>query len=184
MAPALPLRLPLGRGQRLIENVMQQRRFSRARDTGNRHQHAKRNFQIDVLQVVRARAGDAEFVRPRLAASRRNLDAKFVGEITAGERVRHLDDLAVSASADDFSAVFSGARAEVENAVGGAHDVGIVLDHENRVSQVAQVVQDLDEPVRIAAVQADGRLVEHVQRADQTRSERSRQLNALRFAAR
>ena len=163
---------------------MQQRGFSRAGDAGNRHQHVERNFQIDALQVVRAGAGDAEFVRPRLAASRWNLDVKFVGEITAGERVRHLDDLVVGAGADDFSAIFSGARAEVENAVGGAHDVGIVLDDENRVSQVAQVVQDLDEPVRIAAVQADGGLVEHIQRAHQTRTERCRKLNALRFAAR
>ena len=69
---------------------MQQRRFSRAGDAGNRHQHAEWNFKIDVLQVVRAGAGDAEFVRPRLAASRRNLDLKFVGEVTSGERVRHL----------------------------------------------------------------------------------------------
>ena len=45
-------------------------------------------------------------------------------------------------------------------------------------------MQDLDEPVRIAAVEADGRLVEHVQRADQTRTERCRELNALRFSAR
>ena len=95
-----------------------------------------------------------------------------------------LQDLVVGARADDFSAIFSRARAEIENAVGGAHDVGIVLDHENRVSQVAQVVQDLDQPVRIAAVQADGRLVEHIQRAHQPRTQRSRKLNALRFASR
>ena len=45
-------------------------------------------------------------------------------------------------------------------------------------------MQNLDEPARIAAVQPDGRLIEHIQRADQPRSERRRQLNALRFAAR
>ena len=137
-----------------------------------------------MLQVVGAGASDAEFVRSRLAASRWNLDAKFVGQVTSRERVRHLQNLVVSASPDDFSAILPGARTKVENAVGGAHDVGIVLHHQNRVSQVAQVVQNLDKPVRIAAVQANGGLVKHVQRADQTRAERSRQLNALRFAAR
>ena len=76
----------------------------------------------------------------------------------------------VGAGADNVSAIFPGARAEIENAIGGAHDVGIVLDNENRVSQVAQLMQDLDEPRGIAAVQADGRLVEHVERADQTRA--------------
>src|SRR5208337_3810382 len=82
--------LPLGRGQRLIQDVMEQRGFSRARDAGDRHQHVERNFQINVLQVVRTGAGDAEFMCPWLPASRWNLDVKFAGEVTAGERVRHL----------------------------------------------------------------------------------------------
>src|SRR6267378_3543822 len=98
--------------------------------------------------------------------------------------MRHLYDLAVGAGADDFSAIFSSTGAEVENAVGGTHDVGIVLDDKDGVSQVAQVVQDLDEPVRISTMETDGRLVEHVERSDQPRAERSRKLNALRFAAR
>src|SRR5208282_461059 len=161
---------------------MQQGRFSRARDAGNRHQHAERNLQIDALQIMRARAGDAEFVRSWLAALRWNLDVKFIGEITAGERVRHLYDLVVGAGANDFSAIFSGARAQVENAVGGAHDVGIVFDDQDRVSQIAQVVQDLDQAVCIATVQADGRLVKHIQGADETRTERSSKLNSLRLA--
>src|SRR6266404_8334580 len=163
---------------------MQQRRFSRARDARDRNQHPERDFKVDVLQVVRTSASDAEFVQPRLAAFRRNLDVKFVGEVTAGERVRHLYNLVVGARAYNFSAILSGARAEIENAVGGAHDVGIVLDDEDGVSRVAKVMQDLDEPVRIAAVQTDGRLVEHVERSNQTRAERSRKLNALRLAAR
>ena len=163
---------------------MQQRRFSRARDSGNRHQQVERNFQVDALQVMCPRAGDHKLVRSRLAAARRNLYVKFAGQVTAGKRVRHLYDFVVGARADNFPAIFAGPRAKVENAVSGAHDVGIVLDHKNGVSQVAQVVQDLDESMRIAAVEADGGLVEHVQRADETRAKRSRELNALRFPAR
>ena len=141
---------------------MQQRRFAGAGDAGDRDQHVERDFEVDVLQVVCSRAGDAKLVRIGLTAFGRNLDVKLVGEIASGERVRHLQKFAVGAGADDFAAVFSRAGAEVENAVGGAHDVGIVLDDEDGVSEVAEVVQDFDEPVRIAAVQADGRLVEHI----------------------
>ena len=72
---------------------------------------------------------------------------------------------------------------KIENAVGGAHDIGIVLDHQDGVSQVAQVVQNLDQPMGIAAVQSDGRLIEDIQRPDQARAQRGRQLNALRLAA-
>src|ERR1700704_610994 len=113
---------------------MQQRRFSRAGDARDRDQHPERDFEIDVLQVVRTSAGDAEFVQSRLAAFRRNLDVKFVREVTASKRVRHLYYFVVGAGADNFSTIFSCARAEIENAVGGAHDVGIVLDDEDSVS--------------------------------------------------
>ncbi len=65
----------------------------------------------------------------------------------------------------------------------GAHDLGVVLDHEDRVAQVAQLVQDVDEARGVAAVQADGGLVEHVERAHQPRAQRGGELDALRLAA-
>ena len=75
------------------------------------------------------------------------------------------------------------AGAEIENLVRCEHRVGIVLDHQQRVPQVAQAFQDLDQPVRVARMQSDRRLVEHVQGAHQMRSQRSGQLNPLRLAA-
>src|SRR5208282_652726 len=38
--------------QRLIKNLMQQRRFSRARNSRNRHQHPQRNADVDPFQIV------------------------------------------------------------------------------------------------------------------------------------
>ena len=67
--------------------------------------------------------------------------------------------------------------------VGGADDVGVVLDDEDGVAEVAQGVEDVDELGGVAGVQADGRLIEHVERADEARAERGCELNALRFAA-
>ena len=113
----------------------------------------------------------------------RNLDVQFVGKIASGERVGKFLDLFVGSGADDFAATFSRARTEVEDVVGGAHDVGIVLDDENRVSQIAQAVQDFYQAVGVATVQADGRFVEYVESADQAGTEGSRELNALRFAS-
>src|ERR1700678_1455563 len=179
---AIPL--PLGHHQALIENVVQQGGFSRAGDASNRHQHAERDFQIDALQVVCPSAHDANFVSTRLAPLRRNLDVQFIGEITARERVRHLNNLVVGAGAYDVSAIFSRARAKIENTISGAHDVGIVLDDENSISQVAQVMKNLDKPARVATMQSDRRFVEHIQCADQTRAKGSGELNALCFAAR
>ena len=68
--------------------------------------------------------------------------------------------------------------------IGRAHHVRIVLHHQDRVADVAQLFENADQPGRVAAVQTDGRLVEHVTRAHQARTEARRQLDALGFAAR
>ena len=58
-----------------------------------------------------------------------------------------------------------------------------MLDDEDGVAEVAQLVQDADELGGVARVQADGGLVEDVERADEAGAERGGELDALRFAA-
>ncbi len=67
--------------------------------------------------------------------------------------------------------------------VGGAENVGVVLDDEDGVAQVAQLFEDVDKAGGVARVEADGRLVEDIERADQSRAERGGELDALRLAA-
>ena len=59
-----------------------------------------------------------------------------------------------------------------------------MLDDQQRVAQIAQALQISNQAVGVARVQADRRLIEHVERAHQMRSERRGELDALRFAAR
>src|ERR1035441_3239963 len=77
----------------------------------------------------------------------------------------------------------AGAGAEVEQMIGGAENVGVVLDDDDGVAQVAQLFQNSNQPGGVARVQSDRRLVENVERANQLRTERCGQLNALRLAA-
>ena len=44
-------------------------------------------------------------------------------------------------------------------------------------------MQDLDEPLGVATVEADGGFVQNIKGADQSRTERGGELNALRFTA-
>ena len=97
--------------------------------------------------------------------------------------MRVLQHLVAGAGENQLAAVFAGAGAEVHDVIGGHDGVGIVLDDEQRVAEVAQAFQDFDQAVRIARVQADRRLIENVERADQAGTERRRQLDALGFAA-
>ena len=85
---------------------------------------------------------------------------------------------------DDVPAVFARARTQIDDVVRRAHHVRIVLHHHDRVAQIAQFLQDADQPPGVAAVQADRRLVQHVAGAHQPRAQRRGELDALRLAAR
>ena len=56
---------------------------------------------------------------------------------------------------DDLAAALAGARAHVDQAVGGEHHRRVVLDDDQRVAGVAQAVHRLDDAVHVARVQAD-----------------------------
>ena len=59
-----------------------------------------------------------------------------------------------------------------------------MLDDEQRIARLLQAFHDVDHASHVARVQADRRLVQHEQRIDERRPERSRQVDPLHFAAR
>ena len=71
----------------------------------------------------------------------------------------------------DAAALLARAEAEIDDVVGDLDHVGVVLDDEHRVALVAELAEDVDQPQVVARVQADRRLVEHVERADERRSQ-------------
>ena len=83
----------------------------------------------------------------------------------------------------DLAAAVAGAGAEVEQVVGGGDHFAIVLDQDQRVAEVAEVLQGCEQPAIVARMQADGRLVEDVQHAGQAAADLAGQPDALRFAA-
>ena len=93
------------------------------------------------------------------------------------------DDFVRRAGGDDLATEPAGAGAEVEQAVGTRDHFAIVLDDEQRVAEVAKLLQRGDEPRVVARVEADRRLVEHVQHAAQAAADLAGQSNALGFAA-
>ena len=69
-----------------------------------------------------------------------------------------------------LEAILSRPRTQIDNVIGGAHDLRIVFHNQDRVAQIAQLVQDADEPPGIAAVQPDGGLVQHIACAYESRA--------------
>ena len=83
----------------------------------------------------------------------------------------------------DLAAAVAGAGAEVEQVVGGGDHFAIVFDQDQRVAEVAQLFQRLQEPLVVARVKPDRRLVEDVEHAGQAAADLAGEADALRFAA-
>ena len=91
-------------------------------------------------------------------------------QVLAGQRAGLASDLVGRPLGDDLSPVLAGARAEVDDVVGGADRPLVVLDHDDRVAEVAQPPQRVDQLRVVALVQADRGLVEDVEDAHQRAS--------------
>ena len=84
---------------------------------------------------------------------------------------------------DDLAAVLPCTRTDVDGPVGMPDGVLVVLDHDQRVAEVLEPYQGLDQPVVVALVESDRRLVEHVQDTDETGADLGGEPDPLRLAA-
>ena len=80
--------------------------------------------------------------------------------------------------------MLAGTRAHVDDPVGDAHHLLVVLDDEHRVAERLQPLQRRDQAVVVALVEPDRRLVEDVEDADELGADLRREPQPLRLAAR
>ena len=71
-----------------------------------------------------------------------------------------------TAVVEQVSALVPGAGPQVHQMVGAAHHLLVVLDHHHGVTFVAQRLQGCDKLAVVFLMQADARLVEHVEHVD------------------
>ena len=74
-------------------------------------------------------------------------------------------------------------RPELDRVIGAGDDRRIVLDDDDGVAGVLQASQHGEQPLAVARVQSDRRLVDDVHRLGQRAAERRGEIDALRFAA-
>ncbi len=67
----------------------------------------------------------------------------------------------------DATALLTRTEAQIDDVIGDADHVLVVLDDEHRVALIAKLTEDLDQPLVVARVQPDRRLIENVERAHQ-----------------
>ena len=116
-------------------------------------------------------------------APRRHFDALGARQVAARGRIGVGAHLFVAALGHDAAAMHARARPQVDDLVGRAHHVLVVLDHDDAVADVAQVLQRADELVVVALVQSDAGLVQHIHHARQAAADLAGQADALGLAA-
>ena len=175
---------PLGQGG--VEDRVDQGRLAGAGDAGDGERGSpsgkldRHVLQVVLLGVVHdelaTRGGRSAYGREAGSPARPD---RYLPVSESGWSKQILD----RAGHDDLAAVLTGTRADVDGPVGVPDRVLVVLDHDQRVAEVAEPDQGLDQPVVVALVQPDRRLVEHVQDADQAGPDLGGQPDALRLAA-
>ena len=89
-----------------------------------------------MFQIVARRTVDGDHLAIAFSALGRNLDGALTIEILSGERVG-LEHLFRCSFEDLLTAFASRLRSDVDNPVGGAHHVLVVLDDDDGVALVA-----------------------------------------------
>ncbi len=170
-------------GGGLPQDVLDERALARAADARHHGDDAEGDRDVDVLEVVVPGAPDDQRRAVGRAAVGRDGDRGLAAEVAAGQGFLARLDLRRGPGRRDLSAAVARTGAEIDEMVGRLDHLAVVLDQDERVAQVAQVPQRREQPGVVARVQADRRLVEHVEHARQPAADLARQTDALALAA-
>ena len=167
-----------------VERVDGERALARAGDAGDAGEGAERDGGGDGLEVVGGGAVEGELPAGALAALSGDGDGAAAGEIIRGQAPLAGEDVLELAMGDDMAAVDAGAGAHVDEVIGVADGVLVMLDDEDGVAEIAQAAERDQQPLVVALVEADRGLVEHVEDARQARADLAGEADALALAAR
>ena len=173
-------------GQRPEQDVVDQGGLARSRHTGHRHQLAQGELHVDVVQVVLTGPFHHQGLVPAGPTHRRHRDGPDPGQVLPGDRVRiglQPPRAGHRSRVHDAATVLTGTRADVDHVVGHPDGLLVVLHDDDGVAQVAEALEGADEALVVPLVQADGRLVQHVEHPDQPTADLAGQTDALGLAA-
>ena len=166
----------------LIDDFIDQRGFTASGNAGDDRHHAQRNFDVDIFEVMCACAADGQVTGRHFTACG-NGNAAPTGEVCAGDGFGASHNLLRRSLRDELTAVLARAGTDIDNLVCGEHGIFIMLDDDQRIAQIAQAFERINQAGVIALMQTDARFIEDIQHADQTGTDLRRQSDTLGFAA-
>jgi hypothetical protein len=123
--------------QRLVEHLVDQRALARSGRTRDRDQRAERQRDVDRLEVVLAGPADHQGLAIAGSAPRRRGDRSLARQELPGRRRLARQQVVERALDDHAAAVHAGAGTHLDEMIGGADRVLVVLDDDKRVADVA-----------------------------------------------
>jgi len=169
--------------QGTVEYVAHKGTLSRSAHTRHHRHHVQREAHVDALQVVFACTLHLYIVIPR-AMCERWCNHLFAQQIFHRVAVASWLQVAHVAFIDNLSAQASGLRTYVDDVVGRTDNLFVVLHHHHGIAQLLQLAEHTDKFLSVAAMEADARLVQYVERPHQAATERGGQIDALAFTTR
>ena len=145
--------------KRGAENAVHQGAFAGAGNAGYTAERSEREIDRHVFQVVVRHAFQPDRFSVAFFAFRRNLDLEFAGEILSCQGAFGSGDFIRLSRGNDFAAVHTGARTEVQHIVGGADGVHVMLHHDDRVADIAEPFERGEQFVIIPLMESDTRFV-------------------------
>ena len=168
-----------------VQHIPRQRRFARARDTGDDGDASERKARIAALQVMQSTVAHDDGRRIATHRTRRmQRMQQRPRQKASGDRRRIALQIGRRALRHDLPAEASGTRADVDHMMGAADGFFVVLDHHQGVALGLELLQRVEQNAVVARMQADGRFVQDVAHPAQVRAQLCRQTDALRLAAR
>jgi hypothetical protein len=163
-----------------VEDLLDERRFARSRHPGHRGESAPGDRDVDVPQVPGPGAEDAD-PSPWGAPVGGNRHRELAPEVAAGEAAV---DGGGRARVHEPSPPHARSLPEVDHPVRGPYRLLVVLDDDDRVPAVADRAQRLEEPLVVALVEPDRRLVEDVHEALHARPDLRGETKAVGLSSR
>ena len=128
--------------QCLVYDLVDQRTLTGSGYTCHTSHHAQRDFYVNIFQVVFPRTAHGQ-PTGRNAALLRNRDLSSAAEIISGDRVFTLHDLLCGTDRHNLSAVGTGSRSDIHDAVCRHHRIFIVFHHDHAVAKITKMKQCL-----------------------------------------
>src|SRR6185437_16702946 len=165
-----------------IKGLVDERRLAAAADAGDDDELAKREFHVDIFEVIALGAFKLEKFTVALSPFFGDGNAPMAIEVFGGESVE-FENIGRASLGHHPSTMEAGLGTDVDEIVGCQHDIFVVLDDEHAVADVPQILECLDQAMVIALMEADTGLVEDIGDPLELRADLRGEPDALGFAA-